>query len=251
MMTVVPPAVGPLVGLSEDTVGAPVNVNWSPDEVAEVPPAVVTVTSTVPADSAGDVAVICVPELTVKVVAAVPPKFTALAPDRLVPVMMTVVPPAVGPLVGLSEDTVGAATNVNWSPLEVAEVPPAVVTVTSTVPADSAGEVAVIVVPLTTETPVAAVPPKETVAGEAKLVPVMVTDVPPEVGPWFGLTALTVGPPETRVYWSKLDVAEVPDGLVTVTSTVPLPDGAVAVIDVAELTVNVVAGVDPKFTAVA
>ena len=37
------------------------------------------------------------------------PNFTAVAPVRSVPVMVTVVPPAAGPLVGLSDVTVGAA----------------------------------------------------------------------------------------------------------------------------------------------
>jgi hypothetical protein len=46
---------------------------------------------------------------------------------------------------------------------------------------------------LTTTTLVAAVLPKVTVAPVAKLVPVMVTAVPPEVDPVFGLTLLTVG----------------------------------------------------------
>ena len=36
---------------------------------------------------------ICVAELTVKLVAAVPPKDTAVAPVKLVPVMTTEVPP--------------------------------------------------------------------------------------------------------------------------------------------------------------
>ncbi len=79
-------------------------------EVAEVPPAVVTVTLTVPALPAGAVAVREVADTTVKPVAAVDPKVTAVAPVKLVPVRVTVVPPAVGPLVGLTEVTVGAAT---------------------------------------------------------------------------------------------------------------------------------------------
>ena len=83
-------------------------MNWSDGEVAEVPPTVVTVTSTVPVP-AGEVAVIEVAESAV-IVAALDPKSTALAPPRLVPVMVTLVPPPVGPLVGLIEVTVGAAT---------------------------------------------------------------------------------------------------------------------------------------------
>jgi hypothetical protein len=46
---------------------------------------------------------------------------------------------------------------------------------------------------LTTVTPVADVPPTFTVAPERKPVPVMVTDVPPEVVPDVGDTELTVG----------------------------------------------------------
>jgi hypothetical protein len=66
----------------------------------------VTVTSTVPADWAGEVAVIEVAELTVKLVAATDPKLTAVAPVKLVPVMVTDVPPAVIPRLGLTLVTV-------------------------------------------------------------------------------------------------------------------------------------------------
>ena len=81
-------------------------MNWSAADVAEVPPAVVTLTSTVPVP-AGDVAVIWVAELTVKLVAAVAPKVTAVAPEKPEPMMITVVPPAKGPAVGEIEVTVG------------------------------------------------------------------------------------------------------------------------------------------------
>ena len=46
----------------------------------------------------GEVAVIEVAELTVKLLAATPPKDTPVAPVKLVPVMLTLVPPAVVPL---------------------------------------------------------------------------------------------------------------------------------------------------------
>ena len=49
------------------------------------------------------------------------------------------------------------------------------------------------VVSLTTLTPVAAVPPKVTVAPVTKFVPVMVTAVPPVSGPLVGSTDVTVG----------------------------------------------------------
>ena len=49
---------------------------------------------------------------TVTLVAAVVPKSTVVAPVKPVPVMVTNVPPAAGPLLGLIPVTVGAATTV-------------------------------------------------------------------------------------------------------------------------------------------
>src|SRR6202021_1098805 len=109
---------------------------------------------------------------TVMPVAAAPPMVTAVAPVRLVPVMVTVVPPAWGPDVGEIEVTVGLAMLVNWSAAEVADVHPAVVTLTSTVPVP-AGEVAVIWVAEVTVKLVAAVAPNVTAVAPVKLVPVM------------------------------------------------------------------------------
>jgi hypothetical protein len=74
-----------------------------------VPPAVVAVTSTVPADPAGVTAVIWVSELTVNEAASVPPKLTAVAPANAVPVRVTVVPPAVDPWLGLTLLKAGTA----------------------------------------------------------------------------------------------------------------------------------------------
>ncbi|MNQ66367.1 hypothetical protein D3C85_808580 [compost metagenome] len=72
-----------------------------------VPPAVVTRTSTVPVP-AGVVAVIWVALSTVTPDADAPPKVTAVAPVKFVPVMVTLVPPPVGPLFGEIDVTVGA-----------------------------------------------------------------------------------------------------------------------------------------------
>lgn len=69
------------------------------------------------------------------------------------------------------------------------------VTVTSTAPVP-AGEVAVICVALTTLKELAAVLPNLTAVVPVKLVPVMVTDVPPVAGPLFALTLVTVGAPD-------------------------------------------------------
>ena len=73
-----------------------------------MPPGLVTRMSTVPAP-AGAVAVIDVAELTVKPVAEVAPKVTAVAVENPVPVTVTVVPPAPGPAVGDIDVTLGAA----------------------------------------------------------------------------------------------------------------------------------------------
>ena len=67
------------------------------------------------------------------------------------------------------------------------------VTTTFTAPAACAAVVAVIDVLLTTVTPVAAVPPRFTVAPVRKPVPAIVTAVPPLVVPEFGVIEVTVG----------------------------------------------------------
>ena len=85
-------------------------MNWSEVDAALVPAGVVTVTSTVPVP-AGAVTMICVEELTVYT-ALEPPKLTAVAPVKFVPVIVTDVPPASGPLDGLIVVTVGAGKTV-------------------------------------------------------------------------------------------------------------------------------------------
>jgi hypothetical protein len=59
------------------------------------------------------VAVICVALSTVKLDASVEPNFTAVALVKPVPVIVTLVPPSVGPELGLTLVTVGAETNAN------------------------------------------------------------------------------------------------------------------------------------------
>src|SRR5437016_5135117 len=187
---------------------------------ADVPPEVVTCTSTVPGVSvAGEVAEIDVAELTSTPVAATPPKSTVAPLMKLVPVIVTDVPPPVGPLFGLSDVTAGCtALYVNSSASDVDDVPAEFVTVTSTMPGVSvAGDGTVIWVVEFTVTPAAAMAPKLTVEPATKPVPV-IADVPPEV--------------------------------TTCTSTVPGVNvaGEVAVIDVAELTSTPVAATPPKST---
>ena len=100
IITEVPTA--PLVGLKLVMVGAGINVN--PARVA-VPPGVVTLT--LPEVPDPTTAVMLVAKTTLNDVTAVPPKLTAVAPVKLVPVMVMVVPlPA---LVGLKLVMVGIA----------------------------------------------------------------------------------------------------------------------------------------------
>ena len=69
-----------------------------------------TLTATDPTDWAGEVAVICVAELTVKLVAATDPNPTALAPVNPLPLTSTVLPPAGRPVAGLRLATDGGAS---------------------------------------------------------------------------------------------------------------------------------------------
>jgi hypothetical protein len=105
--------------------------------------------------------------------------------------MVTEVPPRLDPELGMTLVMVGAgATYVK----PFARVPLCLfgfVTTTLTAPAACGGVLAVIDVLLTTRTLVAAEVPNFNVAPLTKPVPVMVTAVPPLVGPEVGLTAVT------------------------------------------------------------
>ena len=154
------------------------------------PPKVVTRTSAKPAELAGVVTVIDDALLAVTV-PALPPKATTLGDARLVPSMVTTVPPEVGPSDGLTEVIVGASAYVNAE--SFVTVPPGVVTLTFTVP-EPDGEVTVSRVELSTSIEVPGFEvPKSTAVAPVRSVPVIVTDVPPPVGPPDGLTAVTVG----------------------------------------------------------
>jgi len=100
ILTMVPPEYGPDVGEMLVITGG-TYVNWSADEVADVPSGVVTVISTVPRfDADGLVAVIEVSLLNVNDDAADWPNITAVTPVKPLPVMVTTVPPVFGPVVG-------------------------------------------------------------------------------------------------------------------------------------------------------
>ena len=75
-----------------------------------MPPKVVTVTCTVP-EPDGGVAEMLVAEFTLMSVASAVPNLTAVVPVKLVPIIVTLVPPAVGPLGGEIDVTVGAGAS--------------------------------------------------------------------------------------------------------------------------------------------
>ena len=124
--------------------------------------------------------------------AAVVAKSTALAPVKPVPVTVTRVPPEGRPATGLTEVTAGAASKVKSSAEEVALVPTGVVTVTSIVPAGSAGEVTVIEVG-EMAVMVPAVVPKSTALAPGEVGACDHDRGSPAARPATGLTALTVG----------------------------------------------------------
>ena len=83
----------------------------SPVIGAELPPGVVTITAAEPAEPDGVVTVHVVGVLHDIAVADVPPTVTKVDPvTKLVPVMVTTVPPAKGPAPGVMELTVGSGS---------------------------------------------------------------------------------------------------------------------------------------------
>ena len=82
---------------------------------AAVPAGNTSRTSAGPAVFGGVTTVIVVPAgLTVKPVPGTPSKVTPVAPVRPVPVMVTVVPPEVGPLVGVSPVALAALPSARY-----------------------------------------------------------------------------------------------------------------------------------------
>src|SRR2546425_1133382 len=169
-----------------------------------------------------------VSELTVKL-ALTPLNVTAVAPVKLVPVIVTLVP--TGPLVGVKLVIVGGlATTVNALALVV--VPPGVVTLSGPVVAPLGTVAAIEVEELTVK--LALVPLKVTAVAPVKLVPVIVTLVP--TGPLVGVKLVIVGGLATTV--NALALVVVPPGVVTLSGPLVAPVGTVAAIAAEELTVN-------------
>ena len=174
----------PLDGLNPVSVGAG-TVTVNVDALVAAPPGAVTlqVPELAPA---GTVVVICVAELTVND-AVVPASFTDVAPVKLVPVSVTLVP--TGPLDGLKPDTVGTGGAVTVKLEALVVVPPAVVTLHVPELAPD-GTVAVICVAELTVND-AVVPASFTDDAPPRFVPVNVTLVP--TVPLDGLKPVSVG----------------------------------------------------------
>jgi hypothetical protein len=111
-VTLVLPAGGPVFGVTLLTVGGGVNVNLSAPTATLWPAALVSVMSTTPGDDAGDTAFSDVAEVTVNFTVGVFPNFTAVTSGalKLMPVIVTDVPPVSGPVTVDSLLTAGGVT---------------------------------------------------------------------------------------------------------------------------------------------
>src|SRR5204863_477411 len=127
---------------------------------------------------------------TVNEVAAVPLNFTAVAPVKPEPLIVTLVP--TGPLVGEKELMLGATVTVKL--VELVAVPPAVVTLIVPVVAPFGTDVVICVSEFTVNE-LAEVPLNFTAVAPVKPEPEMATLVP--TGPLAGLKELITGGPMT------------------------------------------------------
>jgi hypothetical protein len=196
----------------------------------------------------GTVAVICVSEFTVKL-AGTRKKVSAVAPVKLVPVIVTVVP--IVPLAGVNELMCGAMVKLAADaaePKELVSVIGPLAAPLGTLALNCVSEMAHIVV--------AGVPLKLTPVVPVKFVPVSVTVQP--VDPLVGENESIVGaPPDSTVNGLPLKLQPVPQGAVTLSEPVEAPPGTVAVICVSESTVKLAAArlnatrvAPPKFVPV-
>ena len=154
-----------------------------PPEVI-VPPGAVTETLHV-APPLATTAVICVGEFTIKLAAGTPPKLTAVAPKKFVPVIVTVAPAAA--LVGAKPPIVGGAKKLKPA---LVPVPPGVVTETFPL-APPAATTAVICIADTTVKLAAGTPPTLTAVAPVKFAPLIVTVAP--TAALVGVKLLIVG----------------------------------------------------------
>ena len=179
IVTLVP--TGPLPGVKLEIVGGLMTVKLL--ALLAVPSEVVTLIGPLETP-AGTVAVIAVAELTVKLALTLL-NSTAVAPLKLVPLIVTLVP--TGPLLGVKLEIVGGLMTVKLAALLA--VPSEVVTLIGPLVAP-AGTVAVIAVAEPT-VKLALVPLNSTALAPVKLVPLIVTLAP--TGPLPGVKLVMVG----------------------------------------------------------
>lgn len=200
----------------------------------------VTETFPVAAAPTGTAAKTCVAEIMVKG-AATPLMVTAVAPARLVPVMVTVAP---GPPEAVMALIVGlAAVAVTVKLVALVAVAVGVITLIRPVVAPAGtpntSEVALTALKVGTATPF-----RVTEVAPSRLVPVTVTVAP---GPPEAVIAEIVGVATVNALTTPLT----PVGVVTVTLPAVMPAGTSAEMLVALITENAVAGTPLKLTAVA
>jgi hypothetical protein len=214
-------------------------------ELVPVPPGVVTVMRPVVAP-VGTRALIRVLDGTLND-ALTPLNLTDVAPVKFAPAIATDEPTR--PETGVNDEMIGAfavlAVTVKLD--ELVAVPPAVVTLIGPVDAPAATAAVIDVADLTVK--LAAVPLNLTDVAPARLVPLIVTDVP--TVPLAGENDVTVGACATTVTLKLDALVAVPPGVVTPIGPVDAPAGTAATIDVGEVTLKLLELVPLKLTAVA
>src|SRR5690606_29403147 len=133
------------------------------------PPGLVTLTSAAPAARAGVVTTIAV-EVSEATAAGAPPIVTVAPETNWLPVIVTLVPPLVGPDAGVTAEMTGVGAIAVNVPGAVAACPSGRVTVTATEPTGSAG-VRTTMLPAETLCTVPAVAPKRTTVPAVKFAP--------------------------------------------------------------------------------
>ena len=155
------------------------------------------------------------PSVFETIAAVVAPKRTAVASLKLEPLMTTVCPPTVLPVVADKDNIAGDATKRYAAGLWA--VPATLVAAIATVPATLGGALRTTEVDVL-DTIIALSPPTVTDEMPDIAVPVRVIVLPPSAGPATGETAVMVGG-AGAVYVKTLDLLVVPSGLVTDSDT--------------------------------
>lgn len=186
----------PVAGVELETVGAASKV-YAAAKVSNWASGFVTVTDTVLGACMGDVQVSSEFETNVDATGAPTPNVIVALSRKLLPLIVTLEGIVAGPLIGATEETIGAKAMVN-PPTRVPVPLSGFDTVTITGPTPSVGVVHVIEVLEFHTTPVASMLLNLTVAPETKFVPMTVTTVGTTPTAVAGETDVTVGRTKRR-----------------------------------------------------